>query len=453
MQKGMKQLLALCGAAVVLGGAYAGLTAWNTWSDKKKSEEEKEAEEAAKIYLSQMENVDKLSVTNPTGSFSFTYNEEEETWSYDKDEHFPVKQSEVTSITSDLEDLTAVRKFDEPDELSVYGLDEPAYEITASCGDSESVTMKIGNSSTASGDYYLILDGDSSVYTVSSSFVDTLLVNETDLLNKESFPSILSNSITSIQLEKDGTTSEIYEDEREAVETEEATEETEEETGETGTDEKPSGTEISSEAEETETESESETAAMENYWTRKTDTGSEEIDEPTDLLTAAAGITFDDCADYYLEDSEAASYGLAEEDNPAVLTITYRSVGEETQTQLLIGSKNEDGSEYYVKLKDSNMVNTVSTETIDSIFAQVAGEETDSPEEESTDTEADPEANETAESETAEETTAAEKTAEQETTAEETETTAESEEDAAAAETVNTDETEETNSETETAKN
>lgn len=437
MQKGMKQLLVLCGAAVVLGGAYAGLTAWNTWSDKKKSEEEKEAEEAAKIYLSQMENVDKLSVTNPTGSFSFTYNEEEETWSYDKDEHFPVKQSEVTSITSDLEDLTAVRKFDEPDELSVYGLDEPAYEITASYGDSESVTMKIGNSSTASGDYYLILDGDSSVYTVSSSFVDTLLINETDLLNKESFPSILSNSITSIQLEKDGTTSEIYEDEREAVETEEATEETE--TGAV--------------SDETETESESETAAMENYWTRKTDTGSEEIDEPTDLLTAAAGITFDDCADYYLEDSEAASYGLAEEDNPAVLTITYRSVGEETQTQLLIGSKNEDGSEYYVKLKDSNMVNTVSTETIDSIFVQVAGEETDSDEEESTEAEADPEASETAESETAEETTAAEKTAEQETPAEETETTAESEEDAAAAETANTDETEEINSETETAKN
>lgn len=437
MQKGMKQLLVLCGAAVVLGGAYAGLTAWNTWSDKKKSEEEKEAEEAAKIYLSQMENVDKLSVTNPTGSFSFTYNEEEETWSYDKDEHFPVKQSEVTSITSDLEDLTAVRKFDEPDELSVYGLDEPAYEITASYGDSESVTMKIGNSSTASGDYYLILDGDSSVYTVSSSFVDTLLINETDLLNKESFPSILSNSITSIQLEKDGTTSEIYEDERETVETEEATEETE--TGAV--------------SDETETESESETAAMENYWTRKTDTGSEEIDEPTDLLTAAAGITFDDCADYYLEDSEAASYGLAEEDNPAVLTITYRSVGEETQTQLLIGSKNEDGSEYYVKLKDSNMVNTVSTETIDSIFAQVAGEETDSDEEESTEAEADPEASETAESETAEETTAAEKTAEQETPAEETETTAESEEDAAAAETANTDETEEINSETETAKN
>lgn len=437
MQKGMKQLLVLCGAAVVLGGAYAGLTAWNTWSDKKKSEEEKEAEEAAKIYLSQMENVDKLSVTNPTGSFSFTYNEEEETWSYDKDEHFPVKQSEVTSITSDLEDLTAVRKFDEPDELSVYGLNEPAYEITASYGDSESVTMKIGNSSTASGDYYLILDGDSSVYTVSSSFVDTLLINETDLLNKESFPSILSNSITSIQLEKDGTTSEIYEDEREAVETEEATEETE--TGAV--------------SDETETESESETAAMENYWTRKTDTGSEEIDEPTDLLTAAAGITFDDCADYYLEDSEAASYGLAEEDNPAVLTITYRSVGEEMQTQLLIGSKNEDGSEYYVKLKDSNMVNTVSTETIDSIFAQVAGEETDSDEEESTEAEVDPEASETAESETAEETTAAEKTAEQETPAEETETTAESEEDAAAAETANTDETEEINSETETAKN
>ena len=53
-----------------------------------------------------MEEPVSISYTNSYGTFAFSYDTENETWSYDSDEHFPVTQSYLTSISSDLKSFT-----------------------------------------------------------------------------------------------------------------------------------------------------------------------------------------------------------------------------------------------------------------------------------------------------------------------------------------------------------
>ena len=57
---------------------------------------------------------------------------------------FPVTQSYLTSISSDLKSFTAERKLEEvQDDLSVYGLDNPSCTITAKGSDDTEVTIQI----------------------------------------------------------------------------------------------------------------------------------------------------------------------------------------------------------------------------------------------------------------------------------------------------------------------
>ena len=146
MTKNTKKLLGLVGALAVLGGAYGTIVLINQHNEEKKAEQSKAEKEANTFYLSQMEEPVSISYTNSYGTFAFSYDTENETRSYDSDEHFPVTQSYLTSISSDLKSFTAERKLEEvQDDLSVYGLDNPSCTITAKGSDYTEVTIQIGN--------------------------------------------------------------------------------------------------------------------------------------------------------------------------------------------------------------------------------------------------------------------------------------------------------------------
>ena len=98
MTKNTKKLLGLVGALAVLGGAYGTIVLINQHNEEKKAEQSKAEKEANTFYLSQMEEPVSISYTNSYGTFAFSYDTENETWSYDSDEHFPVTQSYLTSI-------------------------------------------------------------------------------------------------------------------------------------------------------------------------------------------------------------------------------------------------------------------------------------------------------------------------------------------------------------------
>ena len=127
MNRQTKQLLALAGVLAVGLGAYAALRVWNAG-------EEREAAQAD--YVLQLSDVTALSFDSGDGPLSFTL--EETGWTWDGDSEFPVNGTELDALREDLAALKAERIIPEPDALADYGLEEPAYTLTARTDSGES---------------------------------------------------------------------------------------------------------------------------------------------------------------------------------------------------------------------------------------------------------------------------------------------------------------------------
>lgn len=378
MTKNTKKLLGLVGALAVLGGAYGGIVWINQNNEEKAAEQSKAEKEANTFYLSQMEEPISISYTNSYGTFAFSYDTENETWSYDSDEHFPVTQSYLTSISSDLKSFTAERKLEEvQDDLSVYGLDNPSCTITAKGSDDTEVTIQIGSLNSYNSDYYAKVEGSDDIYTIASSYVSDISNDISALQEKESFPTITSTSITDVQLSKDGITLDMEKEVTQEPATEEAETESESSESESKVSEEETTKAVSDSTEEGLTEEESTVEMVDvTRWVFSQDNKTQRVDESDDihdLLVNMVGLTFNDCADYYADEEEKESYGLT--DNAAVLTITYQSGEEETTLKLTIGATTEDDAYYYVSMDDSDQVNTVSKESVDAVLDAILGYE------------------------------------------------------------------------------
>ena len=378
MTKNTKKLLGLVGALAVLGGAYGGIVLLNQHNEEKAAEQSKAEKEANTFYLSQMEEPVSISYTNSYGTFAFSYDTENETWSYDSDEHFPVTQSYLTSISSDLKSFTAERKLEEvQDDLSVYGLDNPSCTITAKGSDDTEVTIQIGSLNSYNSDYYAKVEGSDDIYTIASSYVSDISNDISALQEKESFPTITSTSITDVQLVKDGITLDMEKEVTQEPATEEAETESESSESESEVSEEETTKAVSDSTEEGLTEEESTVEMVDvTRWVFTQDNKTQRVDESDDihdLLVNMVGLTFNDCADYYVDEEEKESYGLT--DNAAVLTITYQSGEEETTLKLTIGATTEDDAYYYVSMDDSDQVNTVSKESVDAVLDAISGYE------------------------------------------------------------------------------
>lgn len=378
MTKNTKKLLGLVGALAVLGGAYGGIVWINQNNEEKEAEQSKAEKEANTFYLSQMEEPVSISYTNSYGTFAFSYDTENETWSYDSDEHFPVTQSYLTSISSDLKSFTAERKLEEvQDDLSVYGLDNPSCTITAKGSDDTEVTIQIGSLNSYNSDYYAKVEGSDDIYTIASSYVSDISNDISALQEKESFPTITSTSITDVQLSKDGITLDMEKEVTQEPATEEAETESESSESESKVSEEETTKAVSDSTEEGLTEEESTVEMVDvTRWVFSQDNKTQRVDESDDihdLLVNMVGLTFNDCADYYADEEEKESYGLT--DNAAVLTITYQSGEEETTLKLTIGATTEDDAYYYVSMDDSDQVNTVSKESLDAVLDAISGYE------------------------------------------------------------------------------
>lgn len=378
MTKNTKKLLGLVGALAVLGGAYGGIVWINQNNEEKAAEQSKAEKEANTFYLSQMEEPVSISYTNSYGTFAFSYDTENETWSYDSDEHFPVTQSYLTSISSDLKSFTAERKLEEvQDDLSVYGLDNPSCTITAKGSDDTEVTIQIGSLNSYNSDYYAKVEGSDDIYTIASSYVSDISNDISALQEKESFPTITSTSITDVQLSKDGIMLDMEKEVTQEPATEEAETESESSESESEVSEEETTKAVSDSTEEGLTEEESTVEMVDvTRWVFTQDNKTQRVDESYDihdLLVNMVGLTFNDCADYYADEEEKESYGLT--DNAAVLTITYQSGEEETTLKLTIGATTEDDAYYYVSMDDSDQVNTVSKESVDAVLDAISGYE------------------------------------------------------------------------------
>ncbi len=118
---------------------------------------------------------------SPTGAVSVICYENEggeialeyldDTWTLRRDADFPVNQTSAESMANYLAPLNATALVTQSGaDLVAYGLDEPSNRIEVATDAGETCTVLVGAQNTHTGEYYIKLEGEEPVYTVSESF-------------------------------------------------------------------------------------------------------------------------------------------------------------------------------------------------------------------------------------------------------------------------------------------
>lgn len=249
-------------------------------------------------------------------------------WTYDEDEKMPVNQEKMTEIAQGLSSIVSDKRVEEVKSLSLYGLSDPAYTLTVKTAD-KSWEISIGDESFSDGEVY-IFTGDDYVYLTDSALVDKISYTLYDLVQEEEIPEM--ESVHSIAIEKEESPVHIV---------------FQEDSGYCYSD------------------------AYTYYLEEDGSYRNLDNDSTQTSFDTLSAFTWEECVDYYADDSELKSYGLDKAD--AVISIEYTPVQEEDEENE--ETKEEETSfgyevssaddDYYARLSDSRMVYRISSEVYD----------------------------------------------------------------------------------------
>lgn len=204
--KQQKRIIGLAVMVVILFALYVILGKWNDHQEEKEAEKEKEET----VYVTEEEDITKLSYKTGAEIMSFTKTNDQ--WVYDTDTKIPMDQDAVQTVADAVGSLIAVRELSNPDELSDYGLDAPSYTINYTREDGSSEVLNIGN---AVGDnYYASKESGESVYTVSGDLLSNFEFDIAAYVKHEEVPSIGSDNLKKVIVETKGEKTEYTEEEQ-----------------------------------------------------------------------------------------------------------------------------------------------------------------------------------------------------------------------------------------------
>ena len=160
--------------------------------------EEEPSTEESEVESVEILSIDEAAVNTiqwTVNGANFAFSKSGEDWSYDPAPNFPLDQSVMDTIFTDLSSLLAYNTIENVSDLSEYGLDAPTVTVTIGA-DSETV-LHIGDAAPMDSLRYLRINEGSSVYLVSNSILSDYNYTLDDLIAMESIPSFSNHqSIT-----------------------------------------------------------------------------------------------------------------------------------------------------------------------------------------------------------------------------------------------------------------
>lgn len=384
-KKNNKILIILAAVLVVVCLAYVIVVKVQEAGEAREESESKAESEASRIFVSDISGADTVALK--TGKAELKFIKKDDTWYYDGDDKFPVNQDTLNTIADTASKFEATRKLENGDSLEDYGFSDDNISVTVSNPDGDSVVLEYGNS--VNDEYYIKSADSDTVYTADSTMYDTVSEKTLyDFIEMESLPNCYSDEIEQVKITLDGKTytydkpSEEDGDETDADTSEEtgtaSDADTSEETG-TGSDADTSGeTGTGSDADTSEkTDGSTDESESESETETESETESPEEKAFDNLSSAIPGMSIEKCVNYYVEKDGLKKYGL---DKPAMtIEYTFTNSDDKTETQVIYvgdkasGDDAQDGSEsYYIRLKGSNAVNTISANSIDGLKGYVA---------------------------------------------------------------------------------
>ena len=322
MNKKKKTMWLLMGCLLLLVVLLEGIQTWG----KKKEAKAAEEEEAKKTYLFQADELQRIiysdnsDSSNDSGnsnssdnsddlnnSNTWVFLKKDGTWIYEKDPTISLKADTMTAMENAFQSMEALQTIEEPDSLADYGLEQPKYRLSLQTEDEEH-TFLIGN---ASGEnYYVMEENGDVVYTVSGTVVSQMVWTIDELAETDSFPYVAQGSFVKMTMDMADGTQKVY------------------------------------------------------------DSADEEQKDIVSTVSGTLETTyFTNFADYHVKEETLSSYGL-DVANRITVTVAYKSDSDDAEqtTEFYIGSKDEDGTYYYVQLKDSQQVGRILATTVETLL-------------------------------------------------------------------------------------
>lgn len=118
-------------------------------------------------------------------------------WIWPDDTTLPVNQTKAASLASTLNGLTASRYLGADRDPADYGLDSPRFSVTLTTGE-DAATLLVGDVNDTTGDVYVMVEGDSGIYTVASDFTADFPTDPLDLVQLETLTEAALDDVTAL---------------------------------------------------------------------------------------------------------------------------------------------------------------------------------------------------------------------------------------------------------------
>lgn len=175
MKKQQKQLILLGTALVLLLAAYFILP-------RVIKEPEEEQGESYAVTVLDASLATKLSFTNEGTEYVFV--KDGDNWCAEEDMTLPMNQTTLENMVEKAGSITATAKIDEVTDFAQYGLENPQHTVKLTVNGKEYV-IHMGDYNDITGEYYLRMDKETTVYTVASGVVTPFATTLEALVEEE----------------------------------------------------------------------------------------------------------------------------------------------------------------------------------------------------------------------------------------------------------------------------
>lgn len=186
MKKNIRIIIICLLAVIVLGAAAAVLLLTAPEKEETSSEEE---ETSRLIYDKNPDDISEINITNEHGSYQIKRVGEGDNiqWAIEGISGVPVSSESLGNVIEGAATLTAQQVVvEDPEDISIYGLDAPSATVNTVFTDSSGMTstLVIGNQVPDGINRYFMLEGDPKVYTAKNSDLMYFLNDKYDLVDR-----------------------------------------------------------------------------------------------------------------------------------------------------------------------------------------------------------------------------------------------------------------------------
>lgn len=167
--------------------------------------------ETKTVFQVDADDISELTIEQ--GENQYTFQKEEDTWTYTGEDGFPLDTDGLENKAAAITSVTATTIIENPENLGDYGLDSPSVKISVKTVDGETETLEVGNENVAVSGCYITVNGDNSnVYLVDSLVKTSMEFDISDLAQMEEIPSITGSTVKHVNIQGPNGTKQLGED-------------------------------------------------------------------------------------------------------------------------------------------------------------------------------------------------------------------------------------------------